>query len=106
MRREIHEDLNVIENWSSDNSFIFDGRSSEISTNDRQAQEVLVLALHLLHVSMVYINTLMIQRVLVEPRSVDRMETEDLRALAPLIYTHLNPYGRFELDMETRLLLD
>jgi hypothetical protein len=31
---------------------------------------------------------------------------EDLRALTPLIYAHVNPYGRFELDMETRLLLD
>ena len=43
-----HEGLNVVENWNSANSFIFYGRSSEISTNDRQAQEVSVLALHLL----------------------------------------------------------
>jgi TnpA family transposase len=106
LRREIQDGLNVIENWNSANSFIFYGRSSEISTNDRQAQEVSVLALHLLQVSMVYINTLMIQRVLLEPTWADRMETEDLRALTPLIYAHVNPYGRFELDMETRLPLD
>jgi hypothetical protein len=27
----------------------------------------------------------------------------DLRAVTPLIWEHVNPYGRFELDMETRL---
>jgi hypothetical protein len=27
----------------------------------------------------------------------------DLRALTPLIWEHVNPYGRFELNMETRL---
>jgi hypothetical protein len=34
------------------------------------------------------------------------MEMEDLRALTPLIYAHVNPYGRSELDMKTRLPLD
>ena len=29
----------------------------------------------------------------------------DLRALTPLIWEHVHPYGRFELDMSTRLLL-
>ena len=28
------------------------------------------------------------------------------RALTPLIYAHVNPYGTFELDMTTRLPLD
>ena len=28
-----------------------------------------------------------------------------LRALTPLIWEHVNPYGRFELDMTTRLPL-
>jgi hypothetical protein len=30
----------------------------------------------------------------------------DLRALTPLIWDHVNPYGRFELDMEARLPID
>jgi hypothetical protein len=34
------------------------------------------------------------------------MMTEDLRALSPLIYHHINPYGIFELDMAKRLLID
>lgn len=27
----------------------------------------------------------------------------DRRALSPLFWTHVNPYGRFELDMNSRL---
>jgi len=54
----------------------------------------------------VYVNTLMIQRVLAEQTWRDRMEKEDFRALSPLLYSHVNPYGRFELDMESRLPID
>ena len=105
LRREIQEGLNVIENWNSANSFIFYGRCSEISTNNREAQEAAVLSMHLLQVCMVFINTLMLQRVLADPEWQDRLETEDLRALTPLIYAHVNPYGRFYLDMDERLSL-
>lgn len=65
-----------------------------------------LLCLHLLQASMVYINTLMIQQVLEEPGWSDRMTPRNLAALSPLITQHINPYGRFELDMETRLPLD
>lgn len=55
---------------------------------------------------LVYVNTLMIQQILGRPDWQNRLEIEDLRALSPLIYAHVNPYGRFELDMNTRLRLD
>ncbi len=29
-----------------------------------------------------------------------------LRALTPLIYTHINPYGNFDLNMEERIPID
>ena len=48
MRIEIHEGLNVVENWNSANSFIFYGKSGEISTNRIEDQELSVLSLHLL----------------------------------------------------------
>lgn len=32
-----------------------------------------------------------------------RVTDADRRALAPLFWTHVNPYGRFELDMNSRL---
>ena len=48
-----------------------------------------ISALHLLQICLVYINTLMIQRVLTEPDWTQRMLREDLRALTPLIYAHV-----------------
>src|SRR5258707_9238384 len=32
-------------------------------------------------------------------------DTPDYAALTPLIWEHVNPYGRFDLDMNTRLAL-
>jgi TnpA family transposase len=54
LRREIHEGLNVVENWNSANSFIFYGKSGEIATNRLDDQEVAVLSLHLLQICLVY----------------------------------------------------
>ena len=106
LRREIQEGLNVVENWNSANSFILYGRGGEIATNRTEEQEITMLSLHLLQVSLVYINTLMIQRVLQEPAWADRLTTEDRRALTPLLWSHVNPYGLFQLDMSAQLAIE
>lgn len=106
LRREIHEGLNVVENWNSANSFIFYGKSGEVASNRLEDQELSVLSLQLLQLCLVYVNTLMIQRVLSEPTWLQKMEATDFRALSPLIYSHINPYGRFELDMDKRLVIE
>jgi TnpA family transposase len=106
VRREIHAGLNVVENWNSANGFIFYGEGGELSSNRREDQELSVLSLHLLQLCLVYVNTLMIQRVLAEPTWRQRMQVVDYRALSPLIYAHINPYGRFDLDMDTRLPIE
>ena len=106
LRQEIQEGLNVIENWNSANSFIFYGRSGEIATNRRTDQELALLCLHLLQVSLVYINTLMVQHVLRTPNWQDRLVAEDLRALTPLFYSHVTPYGVFLLDLDQRLKIE
>lgn len=106
LRREIHEGLNVVENWNSANSFIFYGKGGEIATNSLEDQELAVLSLHLLQISLVYINTLMIQQVLSQPEWKSLMKPEDLRALSPLIWGHVNPYGTFKLDMTERLSIE
>lgn len=105
LRTEINQGLNVVENWNSANGFIFYGKSGEISTNNIEDQELSVLCLHLLQNSLVYVNTLMIQEILMEDKWKGLLVEEDLRALTPLIYRHINPYGRFELDMEKRIPL-
>jgi TnpA family transposase len=106
LRREINEGLNVVEQWNSANSFIFYGKNSEIATNRLDEQELSVLCLHLLQMCLVYINTLMIQKVLADPVWMKRMTPVDLRGLTPLIWGHVNPYGTFKLDMNERLELD
>ena len=106
LRQEINAGLNVVENWNSANSFIFYGKGGEIATNRLEDQELAVLSLHLLQISLVYINTLMIQQVLSQPQWMKLMKQEDLRALSPLIWAHINPYGTFRLDMNERLPIE
>jgi len=103
LRIEIHEGLNVIERWNGVNDFIFFGKSGEISTNKKYSQELLVLSLHLLQNCLVYINTLLIQQILNDPEHMKYMTDEDFRALTPLIFNYVNPYGSFNLDMKSRI---
>jgi len=79
---------------------------SENRYNRLEDQELAVLSLHLLQISLVYINTLMIQQVLSQPEWMKLMKPEDLRALSPLIWGHVNPYGTFKLDMSERLSIE
>ncbi|HEY9741784.1 MAG TPA: Tn3 family transposase [Coleofasciculaceae cyanobacterium] len=106
LRREINEGLNVVENWNNANGFIFYGKGKEIATNRLEDQEIAVLSLHLLQSCLVYVNTLMIQQVLSQAKWMELMQPEDLRALTPLIWGHVNPYGTFQLDLEERLLIE
>jgi len=103
LRREINDGLNVVEHWNSANDFIFFARRGEFSSNRREDQELSMLSLHLLQNCMVYINTLMVQQVLARPKWKGRLTPRDLHALTPLFWGHVNPYGRFDLDMRTRL---
>lgn len=77
LRREINEGLNVVENWNSANGFIYFGKGGEVATNRLEDQEISVLAPHLLQSSLVYVNTLMMQRVVSEPQWAARMTTDD-----------------------------
>jgi hypothetical protein len=106
LRREIQEGLNVVENWNSANDFILYGKGGEFASNKLEDQEILMLSLHLLQVSLVYVNTLMIQQVLARPEWHDRLTPVDLRALSPLKWQHVNPYGTFTLNMHERLPLE
>lgn len=103
LRREIHEGLNVVEQWNGATDFVFFARRGELTSNRREDHEISMLALHLIQNCMVYINTLMIQKVLAQPHWQDRLTSRDYAALTPLIWEHVNPYGRFDLDMNTRL---
>jgi TnpA family transposase len=103
LRREIHEGLQVVENWNSANGVLCYGKAGELTGADREDQEVTMLALHLLQSALVLINTLFLQGVLGETEWADRLTEEDRRALTPLFWTHVNPYGSFSLHMDRHL---
>jgi hypothetical protein len=68
---------------------------------------VSALALHLVQAGLTYLNTILLQRVLADPAWSQRLTEPDRRALTALFWSHVNLYGRFELDMSTHLdLLD
>jgi TnpA family transposase len=103
LRREIHEGLQVVENWNSGNTDLHYGKSGDLTGPDREHAEVSMLALHLLQAALVHLNTALLQIVLSEPEWAARMTDADRRALTPLFWTHVNLYGKFDLDMSTRL---
>jgi Tn3 transposase DDE domain len=75
----------------------------DLTGPDREHAEVSMLALHLLQSALVHVNTLLLQAVLVDPEFANLLDAVDRRALSPLFWSHINPYGRFRLDMSTRL---
>jgi TnpA family transposase len=105
LRIEINEALNIVERVNGIMGFIFYGKLGEISSNNREDQELSIVCLHLLQVCMVYINTLLIQEVLSDQTLYDKLKAEDMRALTPLIHSHINPYGLFPLDLNKRLII-
>lgn len=103
VRREVNEGLNVVERWNGVNDFIFYGKGGEFASNRLETQELSVLSLHLLQICLVYVNTLMIQSVLAQKHWEQKLTVTDLRAITPLIFSHVNPYGTFKLDMTERI---
>ncbi|MFB7010816.1 MULTISPECIES: Tn3 family transposase [unclassified Streptomyces] len=103
LRREINDGLQVVENWNSANHDLFYGKDGDLTGQDKESQEVSMLALHLLQSALVHVNTLLLQDILSEEKWHKRLTDADRRALSPLFWTHVNPCGRFELDMTSHL---
>jgi hypothetical protein len=52
-----------------------------------------------------YIDAVMIQDVLDDPANTIRLGQVDLRAFHALIWSHITPYGTFNLDLARRFAL-
>jgi TnpA family transposase len=100
MRYEVQEGLNVVERWNGTNDFISYGKQGVFATNSREQQEITTLSLQLLQNCLMLINTILVQRTIAKHNLLDQLSVEDMRALTPLFYEHINPYGLFELDLE------
>ncbi len=94
MRQEIHEGLQVVENWNSANKDLFYGKDGDLAGRDKESQEVSMLALHLLQSALVHVNTLLMQEVFADPKWADKLTDADQRALSPLFWTHGGRRGR------------
>ena len=45
----------------------------------------------------------MVQSFLGDPDWAAKLSSDDLRVRSPLIHTHLNPFGRFQVDLDWRI---
>jgi TnpA family transposase len=70
LRQEIEEGLNVIENWNSANDFIWYGKGGEIATNNKEEQEIAVLALHLLQICLVRVSSRIVRKSVIRPKKI------------------------------------
>ncbi len=82
------------------------GGGGEIAVNNREDQQIAILALHLLQICMVYFNTLLMQKVLSEKEWLNKIQPKDFRGLTPLFYGRITPYGEFQLDMNKRINIE
>ena len=106
LRQEIHEGLQVIEQWNSANVAIYYGKEGELTGPDKETQEVSMLALHLLQSALVLVNTRLDDRILSEPEWAGTMTDRDLRGLTPLFWGNVLLHGIFALDLAKRLDYD
>jgi TnpA family transposase len=106
LRHEVQEGLNVVERWNEANDFLRYGRQGVFTTNSREQQEMATLSLQLLQNCLMLINTLLVERTVTQHQLLEQWSGEDRRALTPLFYEHVNPYGLFELDLDRPSLFE
>src|SRR5215831_13049333 len=106
LRHEVQEGLHVVERWNEANDFIRYGRQGLFATNSREQQEVSTLCLQLLQNCLMLINTVLVEHTIAQHQLRDQLSAEDRRALTPLFYAHVNPYGLFALDLDQPSLLE
>ena len=106
LRHEVETGLNVVERWNEANDFLCYGRQGILTTNSREQHEVTTLALQLLQNCLMLINTVFVEQTIAQHHLSDQLSGEDRRALSPLFYEHVNPYGLFALDLDRPSLLE
>jgi TnpA family transposase len=96
----VQEGLNVVERWNAVTDFLCYGRQGIFATNSREQLEISTLCLQLLQNCLMLINMLLVERTMAQHQLLEHLSEEDRRALSPLFYEHVNPYGLFALDLD------
>ena len=73
----------MVEQWNGATDFVFFARRGEMASNRREDHEISMLALHLIQNCMVYINTLMIQKLPGAAALAREADTPRLRGADP-----------------------
>jgi hypothetical protein len=105
LRQEIHEGLQVVEQWNSANVAIYYGKEGELTPRPGDPGD--------LHarpapapISAGLVNTRLIDRILSEPAWAAKMTERDLRGLAPMFWGNVLLHGVFAIDLNKRLDYD
>ena len=96
-RRQIGRQAGQQQCWVTIRSGLAAGPCDEQRCTDRPPrvdQHAALVRARAASIALVFVNTLMIQQVLGE-------DPEARRAPSPLLYSHVNPYGVFRLDLST-----
>jgi len=89
----------VWEHWNGANGFIFYGKTVKLLPIAWMSKSCAVIT-PVANLLSVYQHVDDSESV-VEKQWFERMQSEDLRALTPLIWSHVNPYGISSVDMRT-----
>ncbi len=106
LRREIHKALNIVESWNAVNSFISYGDRYEFNSNSPMIQEMTVLSLHLLQNALIFVNTILLDKIITTEGYLNKMSDRDFSSLTPLFTSNINPYGTFTLDFNKKSILE
>jgi hypothetical protein len=82
------------------------GRGGKFETTNALEMEISMLSLHKLANCLMLVNTILVQRTIEQLSLADPLTLEDRRALSPLFYGHINPYGLFELNLHKPSFLE
>ncbi len=63
-------------------------------------------SLQLLQNCLMPINTILVERTVERQKLWNQSKPEDFRGITPLFYSHINPYGRFGLDLSRPSFLE
>ena len=92
----------MVEQWNGATDFVFFARRGEMVSNRPRDQHACSASDSELHGLYQHAHD---SEVLAQPHWHGRLTPRDYAALTPLIWEHVNPYGRFDLDMNVRLAL-
>ncbi len=106
LRDEGNEGVHGVERWHAAKDLLCSGRQGLFATQSREQQETTTRWLQLLHNGLRRINTLLVERRITPHQLLEPCNDADRRALTPLFYAPVHPYGLFALPLDQPSFLE